>query len=98
MARRGSIIQRERRGAELSAPAASVYGDRSDARVAAGRRKCGRPLEITFLIVQREELVMADTFGARSTLRVGDREYEMFRLSSLEKEGLNVARLPYSLR
>src|SRR5829696_6481960 len=41
---------------------------------------------------------MADTFGARSTLRVGDREYEMFRLSALEKEGLNVARLPYSLR
>ncbi|MBW3630441.1 MAG: aconitate hydratase AcnA, partial [Gemmatimonadetes bacterium] len=41
---------------------------------------------------------MSDTFGARSTLRVGDREFEVFRLSALEKEGLNVSRLPYSLR
>jgi aconitate hydratase len=41
---------------------------------------------------------MADTFGARSTLRVGEREYEIFRLSALEKEGLDVGRLPYSLR
>ena len=41
---------------------------------------------------------MSDTFGARSTLRVGDRKFEVFRLSALEKEGLNVSRLPYSLR
>jgi aconitate hydratase len=41
---------------------------------------------------------MSDSFGARSTLRVGDQEYEFFRLSALEREGLNVSRLPYSLR
>ena len=39
-----------------------------------------------------------DTFGSRSTLRVGDRSYEIFRLSSLEKRGFNIRRLPYSLR
>ncbi|HET8656071.1 MAG TPA: aconitate hydratase AcnA [Longimicrobiaceae bacterium] len=41
---------------------------------------------------------MSDSFGARSTLRVGNEEYEIFRLSALEKEGLDVHRLPYSLR
>jgi aconitate hydratase len=41
---------------------------------------------------------MKDTFGARSALKVGDREYEIFRLSALEREGLRVSRLPYSLR
>ena len=39
-----------------------------------------------------------NSFGARSTLRVGDREYDIFRLDALEKEGFNVRRLPYSLR
>jgi aconitate hydratase len=41
---------------------------------------------------------MTDSFGARSTLRVGDEEYEFFRLSALDKEGQDVGRLPYSLR
>ncbi len=41
---------------------------------------------------------MSDSFGARSTLRVGDQEYEIFRLDALAKQGLDVARLPYSLR
>jgi aconitate hydratase len=41
---------------------------------------------------------MSDSFGARSTLRVGEKEYEFYRLSALEKEGLDVSRLPYSLR
>jgi aconitate hydratase len=39
-----------------------------------------------------------DSFGARSTLRVGEREYEIFRLDALEREGYDVSRLPYSLR
>ncbi|HET6567225.1 MAG TPA: aconitate hydratase AcnA [Rhodothermales bacterium] len=39
-----------------------------------------------------------NTFGARSTLRVGDRSYDIFRLDALEQHGFNVARLPYSLR
>src|SRR3954470_21905684 len=38
-----------------------------------------------------------DSFGARSTLEVGDREYEIFRLDALQKR-YDVARLPYSLK
>jgi len=41
---------------------------------------------------------MGDSYGSRATLRVGDREYEIFRLDALEKAGLPVARLPYSLK
>ncbi|HJV71503.1 aconitate hydratase AcnA [Ideonella sp.] len=41
---------------------------------------------------------MNDSFDARSTLRVDDNEYEYFRLDALEHEGLDVQRLPYSLR
>src|SRR5680860_342916 len=41
---------------------------------------------------------MADQFGSRDTLNVGDRSYEIFRLDALEKRGFDVARLPYSLR
>src|SRR3954470_18318988 len=41
---------------------------------------------------------MTDTFGARSTLKVGGRTYEIFRLSALARAGIDVSRLPYSLR
>jgi len=41
---------------------------------------------------------MADSFGARSTLSVGGRDYEIFRLDALSREGADVSRLPYSLR
>src|SRR4051794_16824718 len=37
---------------------------------------------------------MADSFGARSTLRVGEREYTLYRLDAVG----DVSRLPYSLR
>ena len=36
-----------------------------------------------------------NSFGARSTLRVGEREYEIYRLDAA---GAEVQRLPYSLR
>jgi aconitate hydratase len=39
-----------------------------------------------------------DSFGTRSTLRVGSRDYEIFRLGALEDAGMRVSRLPYSLR
>ncbi|MFO7305397.1 MAG: aconitate hydratase AcnA [Gammaproteobacteria bacterium] len=39
-----------------------------------------------------------DSFGARSTLSVGSREYEIFRLDSLERLGFDIGRLPYSIR
>jgi aconitate hydratase len=39
-----------------------------------------------------------DTFGSRSTLRVGSTPYDFYRISSLDKHGFTTARLPYSLR
>src|SRR5438445_925017 len=40
----------------------------------------------------------ANSFGGRATLKVGGRTYEIFRLDALERRGLSVARLPYSLK
>jgi aconitate hydratase len=40
---------------------------------------------------------MTDSFNARSTLKVGDREYEIYRLDALA-DGHKVARLPFSLK
>ncbi len=39
----------------------------------------------------------SDSFGARSTLEVGGRSYEIFRLDALQTK-FDVARLPYSLK
>src|SRR5215213_7479527 len=41
---------------------------------------------------------MLDSYGARAVLRVGNREYEIFRLDALAKEGIDLQRLPFSLR
>src|SRR5918992_47376 len=41
---------------------------------------------------------MTDSFGTRSTLRVGARSFEVFRLAALTSSGMDVSRLPYSLR
>jgi aconitate hydratase len=41
--------------------------------------------------------VSSDSFGARSTLEVRGREYEVFRLDSLQ-DRFDVARLPYSIK
>jgi aconitate hydratase len=40
---------------------------------------------------------VADSFGARSVLRVGSEEYEIFRLDALQSR-YDVARLPYTLK
>src|SRR3989442_2854492 len=40
----------------------------------------------------------ANSFGGRSTLKAGGRSYEIFQLEALERRGLPVARLPYSLK
>src|SRR6476620_9333761 len=42
-------------------------------------------------------MTSSDSFGARSTLEVSGREYEVFRLDALQ-ERFDVARLPYSVR
>jgi aconitate hydratase len=39
-----------------------------------------------------------DSFGAKGTLEVGDRSYQIHRLSSVTGEGLDVESLPYSLK
>ena len=39
-----------------------------------------------------------DSFGAKSTLTVGDRDYEIFRLDAVTGEGLDVDSLPFSLK
>src|SRR3954452_8706357 len=39
-----------------------------------------------------------DSFASRSTLRAGSKEYEVYRLDALEKAGLPVGHLPFSLR
>jgi aconitate hydratase len=41
---------------------------------------------------------MTDPFGARSTLGVGGRSYSIYRLDALDRAGLPVARLPYSMK
>ncbi|HET9182036.1 MAG TPA: aconitate hydratase AcnA [Candidatus Angelobacter sp.] len=41
---------------------------------------------------------MNNSFGSRSKLRVGSREYEIHRLDALEKINCNPLRLPFSLR
>jgi aconitate hydratase len=40
---------------------------------------------------------MSDSFGAKATLEVGGKEFEVFRLDALQ-EKFDVARLPYSLK
>jgi aconitate hydratase len=43
-------------------------------------------------------MMNSDTFGTRDTLKVGARAYEIRRLDVLEKAGLSVNRLPFSLK
>ena len=39
-----------------------------------------------------------NTFGTQSSLKVGGKEYEIFRLSKLDQQGISTRHLPYSLR
>src|SRR3954466_5412573 len=41
---------------------------------------------------------MTDSFGARSTLKVGSRSFEIFRLDAPTRSRVDTTRLPYSLR
>src|SRR5579864_9657039 len=40
----------------------------------------------------------ANSFNSRSTLKVGNKEYEIYRLGALDKHGISTKNLPYSLR
>jgi aconitate hydratase len=39
-----------------------------------------------------------NSFGSRSALRVDNKEYEIYRLDALDKQGISTAHLPFSLR
>jgi len=39
-----------------------------------------------------------NSFNSLSTLRVGNKEYEIYRLDALDKQGISTKHLPYSLR
>src|SRR5271166_5853953 len=39
-----------------------------------------------------------NTFNSKSTLRVGSKEYEIYRLDALDKQGISTKHLPFSLR
>ncbi|HEV2022535.1 MAG TPA: aconitate hydratase AcnA [Terriglobales bacterium] len=39
-----------------------------------------------------------DSFSSRSSFRAGGREYQLFRLDALDKQGVDTRHLPYSLR
>jgi aconitate hydratase len=49
---------------------------------------------------EREETRMSsqDSFGAKSTLTVGEQSYDYYRLDAVAGEGLDVASLPFSLK
>src|SRR6202163_660301 len=40
----------------------------------------------------------SNSFGARATLKVGNKEYELYRLDALDKQGISTKHLPFSLR
>jgi aconitate hydratase len=44
------------------------------------------------------DMANSNSFGSRSTLEVGGRSFEIFSLPALDRAGLPVSRLPYSLR
>src|SRR3981189_3631722 len=46
---------------------------------------------------RQEEQMAGSSFGARSSLEVGERAFEVFRLDALQ-DGFDVARLPYSIK
>ncbi|MBI3644858.1 MAG: aconitate hydratase AcnA [Acidobacteriales bacterium] len=39
-----------------------------------------------------------NSFGARATLKVGSKEYELYRIDALDKQGISTKHLPFSLR
>ncbi|MGH7500730.1 MAG: aconitate hydratase AcnA [Longimicrobiales bacterium] len=43
-------------------------------------------------------MATSNSFGSRATFKVGKRSFEIFSLPAVEKAGLRVSRLPYSLR
>src|SRR6201993_2918306 len=40
----------------------------------------------------------ANSFGARATFKVGNKEYELYRIDALDEQGISTRHLPFSLR
>src|SRR6266478_1373025 len=40
----------------------------------------------------------SNSFSARATFKVGNKEYELYRLDALDKQGISTKHLPFSLR
>ena len=43
-------------------------------------------------------MTTSNSFGARAPLKAAGRTFQIYRLDALERRGLAVSRLPYSLR
>src|SRR6202158_6082350 len=43
-------------------------------------------------------IMSVNSFGSRSTLKVGNKEYEIYRLDALDKQGISTKHLPFCLR
>src|SRR5271157_2446887 len=46
----------------------------------------------------RKAIMSVNSFNSRSSLKVGDKEYEIYRLDALDKQGISTTHLPFSLR
>ena len=46
----------------------------------------------------RMAIMSVNSFGSKSTLKVGSKEYEIYRLDALDKQGISTKHLPFSLR
>src|SRR5215470_14033311 len=42
--------------------------------------------------------MLKNTFGSRSNLRAGNKDYEIYRIDALDKQGISTTHLPFSLR
>src|SRR5262249_60570567 len=68
------------------------------------KRACRHPADESFAPYrwpQHKEgfpMSQVNSFGSQSQLKAGNRTYEIFRLDALEKKGIKLSRLPYSLR
>jgi len=50
------------------------------------------------LFLLRQAIMSVNSFNAKSTLKVGSKEYEIYRLDALDKQGISTQHLPFSLR
>jgi aconitate hydratase len=46
----------------------------------------------------KKEIMSVNSFDSRSTLKVGNQEYEIYRLDALDQQGISTKHLPFSLR